>query len=121
MREAGRGGERVRAQVLPRSTFAIFQYLGHIVAAERSGRITLQSADATGRGPLFDDQLFDIAIDANAVGDCFLDVAYGGHNYCVPEHGARNTKRILGLLAQLIALSTSLSGIPVTQQVQLIQ
>jgi hypothetical protein len=116
-----RNGERVRAQVLPRSTFAIFQYLGHIVAAERSGRIKLASEEATGHEPLFDDQLFDIAIDGNAAGDCFLFVAYGSHNYCVPEHGARNTKRILGLLAQLIALSTSLSGIPVTQQVQLIQ
>jgi hypothetical protein len=117
----GGAGERVKAQVLPRSTFAIFQFLGHIVAAERSGRIKLQSEEATGHEPLFDDQLFDIAIDAGSPGDCFLDVTYGGHNYCVPEHGARNTKRILGLLAQLIALSTSLSGIPVTQQVQLIQ
>ena len=115
-----RNGERVRTQILPRSTFAIFQYLGHVVAAERSGRIRLQSNEATGYGPLFDDQLFDIAIDGNAAGDCFLYVTYAGHNYCVPQHGARNTKRILGLLAQLIALSTSISAIPVTQQVQLI-
>jgi hypothetical protein len=116
-----RNGERVRTQILPRSTFAIFQFLGHIVAAERSGRVKLQSNEATGYGPLFDDQLFDIAIDGSAAGDCFLFVTYGAHNYCVPEHGARNTKRILGLLAQLIALSTSITSIPVTQQVQLIQ
>ncbi len=51
-----RNGERVRTQVLPRSTFAIFQYLGHIVAAERSGRITFASEEATGRAPLFDDR-----------------------------------------------------------------
>jgi hypothetical protein len=112
-------GAQVKLQVLPRSTFAIFQFLGHIVAAEQIGHIKLQSMDAIGRPPLADDELFDI--NDSSKGGCFLDVNYSGRDYCVPENGARNTKRILGLLAQLIALSTSLSGIPITQQVQLVR
>jgi hypothetical protein len=116
-------GALVKLQVLPRSTFAIFQFLGHIVAAEvaaeQTGHIKLQSVDAIGHAPLADDELFDV--EAGSKGGCFLDVNYSGRDYCVPEDGARNTKRILGLLAQLIALSTSLSGIPITQQVQLVR
>jgi hypothetical protein len=114
-----KSGAQVKLQVLPRSTFAIFQFLGHIVAAEQIGHIKLQSMDAIGRAPLADDELFDI--NDSSKGGCFLDVNYSGRDYCVPENGARNTKRILGLLAQLIALSTSLSGIPITQQVQLVR
>jgi hypothetical protein len=116
-------GATVKLQVLPRSTFAIFQFLGHIVAAEvaaeQTGHIKLQSTDAIGHAPLADDELFDV--EAGSKGGCFLDVNYSGRDYCVPEDGARNTKRILGLLAQLIALSTSLSSIPITQQVQIVR
>ena len=42
---------------------------------------------------------------ASLGGDCFLTVNYGGANYCVPT-SALNTKRILGLLVQLLALNT---------------
>lgn len=114
-------GERVKLQVLPRSTFAIFQFLGHVVAAELAAQqagVKLQSPDAIGLPPLADDELF--AINDSTGGGCFLSVNYGGRNYCVPEDGARNTKRILGLLAQLIALNTSLRAIPITQEVQLL-
>ena len=112
-------GELVKLQVLPRSTFAIFQFLGHVVAAQDKGVVRLQSEDAIGHAPLKDDALF--VVNDGSGGGCFLDVDYGGKSYCVPEDGARNTKRILGLLAQLIALSTSLSSIAATPQVQVIQ
>ena len=112
-------GETVRLQVLPRSTFAIFQFLGHIVAAQENGRIKLESAEAIGHPPLDDDRLF--VVNEGTGGACFLAVNYAGRNYCVPQEGARNTKRILGLLAQLIALNTSLRAIPITQQVQVLR
>ena len=50
---------------------------------------------------------------------CFLTVDYGGKGYCVPD-SALNTKRILGLLAQLLALSTTVQDVGITQQVQLL-
>jgi hypothetical protein len=118
-----KSGVQVKLQVLPRSTFAIFQFLGHIVAAEvaaeQTGHVKLRSTEAIGQPPLADDELFDV--EDGPRGGCFLDVNYSGRDYCVPENGARNTKRILGLLAQLIALSTSLGGIPITPQVQIIR
>jgi hypothetical protein len=112
-------GQTVKLQVLPRSTFAIFQFLGHIVAAQEKGHIKLESPEAIGNAPLDDDRLFVIT-DGSGSG-CFLSVNYASRNYCIPEDGARNTKRILGLLAQLIALNTSLRAIPITQQVQILR
>jgi hypothetical protein len=44
-------------------------------------------------------------------------VDYEGLNYCVPAEGAANTKRILGLLVQLIALNTSVEDIAITPNV----
>jgi hypothetical protein len=113
-------GEIVTAHVYPRSTFSIFQYLGRLVAAGDAGQINLITEQAKGHAPLEDDTLF--AVTANAApfgGDCFLTVDYGGSNYCVPA-SALNTKRILGLLVQLLALNTSIRDVGITQQVQLL-
>ncbi|MGO9132762.1 MAG: hypothetical protein ACLP8A_01765 [Methylovirgula sp.] len=109
-------GTRVTLKVLPRSTFAIFQFLGRLVATQEP--ILLTSQDAIGRGPLVDQKLF--VVTNGSPGGCFLETVYGGQHYCVPDN-ALNTKRILGLLAQLIALNTSVNELPFTPQVQLVR
>jgi len=113
-----REGREVKLQVFPRSTFAIFQYLGRIVAAGDAGVITLRTADAIGAGALQDDKLFVLSRSGPA--SCFVSVDYGGGGYCVPDD-AINTKRILGLLAQLLALNTSVRDISLTPEVRLLQ
>jgi hypothetical protein len=113
-------GKLVTAHVFPRSTFSIFQYLGRLVAAGDEGQIKLITDQAKGHAPLEDDTLFAVTTAAAPLGgDCFLTVAYGGGNYCVPT-SALNTKRILGLLVQLLALNTSIRDVGITQQVQLL-
>ena len=109
-------GQLVKAHVFARSTFSIFQYLGRIVAAGEAGKIKLMTPQAIGHAPLEDDTLF--AVNTGGGGDCFLSVDYG-QTYCVPEN-ALNTKRILGLLAQLLALNTSVRDVSITPQVQLL-
>ncbi len=110
-------GKMVTAHVFPRSTFSIFQYLGRLVAAGAEGQIKLITDRATGHAPLEDDTLFEVTTATAPVsGDCFLTVDYGGANYCVPA-SALNTKRILGLLVQLLALNTSIRDIGITQHV----
>jgi hypothetical protein len=106
-------------KVYPRSTFSIFQYLGRLVAEGDAGRIQLTTDEARGKPPLFDDTLFSV-VPAGAGGGCFLLVDYAGRSYCVPEEGALNTKRILGLLAQLLALNTSVRDITNIPQVQVL-
>ncbi len=124
-------GKRVEARVVSRSTFSIFQYLGRLVAEGEAGQIKLQTPQAVGAPPLRDDTLFAVSSGGDGLfglnggdvgvkgGDCFLSVAYGGRGYCVPD-SALNTKRILGLLAQLLALNTSVQDVGITQQVQLL-
>ena len=113
-----REGRLVRLQVFPRSTFAIFQYLGRIVAAGEAGEIKLRTPEAIGHGALQDDRLF--VLNRSGPGSCFVAVDYGGGGYCVPDD-AINTKRILGLLAQLLALNTSVRDISLTPEVRLLQ
>ena len=113
-----RGGHRVTLRVVTRSTFSIFKYLGRILAAGDAGRIRLGSDDAVDRGPLRDEYLF--VVDHELSGDCYLATEYEGQIYCVPKEGAANTKRIIGLLTQLIGLNTSISDIPLTQSVRVL-
>ncbi|MGD0187257.1 MAG: hypothetical protein ABSC25_18680 [Roseiarcus sp.] len=124
-------GKRVEARVVSRSTFSIFQYLGRLVAEGEAAQIKLQTPQAVGTPPLQDDTLFAVSSGGDGLlgltgGDvglkgagCFLTVDYGGKGYCVPD-SALNTKRILGLLAQLLALSTTVQDVGITQQVQLL-
>jgi hypothetical protein len=109
----------VRVTVIPRSVFAIFQFLGRILAAGQPARITLYSPQAIDQPPLADKYLFDV--EENGPGPCFLSVDYEGVNYCIPLQGAENTKRILSILTQLLALNTSIQDIPVTPLVQSLQ
>ena len=104
---------------MPRSTFAIFQYLGRIVAAGERGWILLHSDEAIGQPPLRDEYLFAIA--EGLAGPCFVSTLYEGRFYCVPQDGAPNTKRVLGLLTQLIALNTSITDISVSPTVRILQ
>jgi len=113
-------GVPVKVNVFPRSTFAIFQYLGRIVAGGEEHEVNLRTPEAIGQPPLDDDDLFVVTRGGKG-GACFLSVDYAGQTYCVPQDGALNTKRILGLLAQLIALNTSIRDIAITPQVQLLQ
>jgi hypothetical protein len=112
-------GQKVTARVSPRSTFSIFQYLGRLLAAGDEGQIQLLTDQARGHAPLEDDTLFSVTAGAAPNGGgCFLTVDHGG-TYCVPD-SALNTKRILGLLVQLLALNTSIRDVGITQQVQLL-
>jgi hypothetical protein len=115
----GQNGEHVQLTVSPRSAFAIFQFLGRIVAAGERGWIRLYSEDAIDQPPMRDEYLFVVQTGAST--GCFLDMDYEGERYCVPLIGAANTKRILSLLTQLIALNTSISDIPVTPSVRVLQ
>ena len=92
----GHEGARVELHIMPRSAFAIFKYLGRIVAGGERQRITLFSAEAIDRPPFNDDQLF--VVEEGAIAGCFVSEFFEGKFYCVPQEGAVNTKRILGLL-----------------------
>jgi hypothetical protein len=112
------GGEPVKLIIMPRSPFGIFQYLGRIAASGERGRIILQSPEAIDAPPFRDEVLFEV--DNGTQGECYLSVGFKAQDYCIPER-AINSKRILGLLTQLIALNTAISDVPVTPTVRVVQ
>ena len=69
--------------------------------------------------PSEDRHILTVARDSSI--GCFAEVVFGGEYYCVPMRGAENTKRIIGLLAQLIALNTNTLDLSITPTVRLSQ
>ena len=55
----------------------------------------------------------------NMGGECFVHTWFIDGDYCVPEQAA-TTKRIFGLLAQLIAIQTAANDLSITPVVRVI-
>ena len=113
-----RTGEPVAIEIRPRSTFEIFNYLGGLVRAGDDGLVQLSNQDDAGLNVEQDNILFLVTQGGGQ--PCFVDVAYAGASYCVPDGSAPNTTRILGLLAQLLALNTTVSDLPATPSVRIV-
>jgi hypothetical protein len=97
-------------EISTRSTYGIYQYLGRILAEKAMGQVRL---DGTGR-----DDAQVLTIIEGGTTPCFTEVEDAGKHYCVPAEGAENTKRIISLLAQLLALKTPQSDLPFTPTVR---
>jgi hypothetical protein len=105
----------IKYEIVPRSTFGIYQFLGRILALQQADLLVL-------RGTLYqrEDRRI-LAVERTGTGGCLVDVAFEEEFYCIPLHGAENTKRIMGLLAQLVALNTSTLDLAITPTVRAIQ
>lgn len=123
--EAGKGGASnsvqfasgparrgpVEFEITTRSTFGIYRFLGRILAARMTEEIRLRDSRSY---PGDDPRLLAVTQDAST---CFVDLVYEGEHYCVPDR-ADNTKRIFGLLAQLLALKTTVQDLGITPVVR---
>jgi hypothetical protein len=104
----------VKYEIIPRSTFGIYQFLGKILAQQQEDYLTI-------RGTLYSTEDRRIlAVDRHGMGGCLVDINFEEEYYCVPMHGAENTKRILGLLAQLLALNTDISDLAITPTARIV-
>jgi hypothetical protein len=87
----------------------------------------MDSAGAIGRGrlpqlktaPVAEDRFLITVVPDNSQA-CFVHTWFFDGHYCVPE-SATNTKRIFGLLAQLIAITTNATDLSITPIVRIIQ
>lgn len=100
----------VEFEITTRSTFGIYRYLGRILAAGMTEEIRLRDSRSY---PGEDPRLLAVSQD----GSCFVSLVYEGQHYCVPDR-ADNTKRIFGLLAQLLALKTTVQDLGITPVVR---
>ena len=105
----------VQYEIVPRSTFGIYQFLGRILRTHQENALLL-------RGSRFlpEDRRI-LAIERTGTGGCLVDINFEDEYYCVPVRGAENTKRIMGLLSQLVALNTSTLDLAITPTVRALQ
>jgi hypothetical protein len=101
----------LRFEITTRSVYGIYQFLGRIV---RTGEpILLRGKSLDGA----DARLLTIQ-HRDVWGSCFVALQFEGNSYCVPHEGADNTKRVFGLLTQLLALNTLVGDLAITPTVR---
>src|SRR5271155_4316982 len=117
-------------KISPRSAYGVFEFLGKLIKVrrdhpERSANAFLppdrpEILNLPSLTTVEDDQDVIRVLLNNGPTDCFSHTWFIDGDYCVPESAA-NTKRIFGLLAQLIAIETSASALSITPIVRVIQ
>jgi hypothetical protein len=121
---------RLQFEILPRSAYAIYQFLGKLLRQQNGGlefdesqipeyirKEDIRPELSTVRE---DKQLLNVVLN-QSTSACFAETRFIDGYYCVPEEGSANTKRIFGLLAQLLALQTSASDLAITPTVHTVQ
>jgi hypothetical protein len=107
-------GKRQAIEIILRSPYQMFQYLGGMLA---SGKNTV--LNGTDPGQIAGRPI--LVVTKGDGGPCFTKVAYSGADYCVPNEGSENTKRVFTLIDQILALNTTAEDLPVTDSVRIIQ
>jgi len=126
----------LKFKILTRSTNSIYQFLGKILReeirarqAEAGAEVQIHAYLPPGREderlPVLsttrdDSKLLNI-VPADGRPECFVHTYFIDGDYCVPERGSSNTKRIFSLLAELLALKTQASELAITPAVRIIQ
>ena len=121
---------QLQFEILPRSAYAIYQFLGKLLRQQNGGlefdesQIPEYIRKEDIRPELStvkeDKQLLNVVLN-QSTSECFAETRFIDGYYCVPEEGSANTKRIFGLLAQLLALQTSASDLAITPTVHTVQ
>ena len=87
----------IQYELMPRSVFGIFQFLGRILKLRKDEALKL-------RNTIYQDEDRRIlAISHDRSIPCDFTVTYHSEYYCIPQKGAQNTKRILTVLAYLLS------------------
>jgi hypothetical protein len=114
-------------RIVPRSAYAIFQFLGKILRETTRGVEVSEGAYLPREDealPLLstireDERLLNVQL--NTAEPCFVDTQFIEGTYCVPERSSANTKHIFSLLSQLIALQTTAADLAITPTVRVVQ
>lgn len=117
----------IKFRIIPRSAYGVFEFLGLLMKLQREGYKPPPNALrpwVADMPPLLatvgNEPLIDVVQDQNYNGRCFVHSWFNDGDYCVPDN-ATTTKRIFGLLAQLIAIQTAASDLSITPIVRVIQ
>ena len=115
--------------ITPRSAYGVFVFLGTLMKMQREHLEPSRYAfippnrSYAAEPPVLETVHEDpalITVMQNLGGQCFVHTWFEDGDYCVPEQ-AVTTKRIFGLLAQLIAIQTAAADLSITPVVRVIQ
>jgi hypothetical protein len=116
-------------RIVPRSAYGVFEFLGQLMKMQREKIGPAPDAyippgrDDVTEPPILatvHDDKYLITVLQNIGGNCFVHTWFNDGDYCVPEQAA-TTKRIFGLLAQLIAIQTAATDLSITPTVRIIE
>jgi hypothetical protein len=123
----------VTFRIIPRSAYGVFEFLGTLIKMQSEDfkwdakaynppnvdreRLSERPHLASVNG---DQDLITVVHGRDVDGRCFSHTWFYDGDYCVPEN-ATNTKRIFGLLAQLIAIQTAAADLSITPLVRIVQ
>lgn len=119
----------ITVRIVPRSAYGVFEFLGALMKVRRQHLEGLDrpyipaNRDEVAESPTLatvheDPNLMTVSL--NLGGQCFVHTWFNDGDYCVPEEAA-TTKRIFGLLAQLIAIQTAATDLSITPVVRVLQ
>jgi hypothetical protein len=114
---------------VPRSAYGVFEFLGTIMKMRRQHMLPSPAAyipfnrKSVVEPPILEtvhEDPYLMMVSQNLGGDCFVHTWFEDGEYCVPDQAA-TTKRIFGLLAQLIAIQTAATDLSITPVVRILQ
>jgi len=118
-----------KIRIIPRSAYGVFEFLGTLMKMQKRHMTPSRFAyipptreyatEVPVLETVHDDPNLITVVQALG-GECFVHTWFEDGDYCVPEQ-ATTTKRIFGLLAQLIAIQTSANDLSITPIVRITQ
>jgi hypothetical protein len=115
--------------IVPRSAYGVFEFLGTLMKIQQQHVAPAPYAyippnrEYAAEPPVLQTFHEDpplMTVVRNLGGTCFVHTWFEDGDYCVPDE-ATTTKRIFGLLAQLIAIETAPADLSITPVVRVIQ
>jgi len=119
----------VQFRIIPRSAFGVFKFLGKLIKMQLDPPEQQTAYIPPGRpvdevaAPILWTDINDpyvIKVLQGSGSNCFVHTWFKDADYCVPDD-ANTTKSIFSLLAQLIAIQTSVTDLSITSLVRVVQ
>jgi hypothetical protein len=108
-------GTLTGVELVVRSPFAIFQYLGRILATDSQQQVVLKGRERTGNESA-NPQVLTVVSGFGP--SCFAEAWYHGASYCVPMEGTENTKQIFTLLRAVLATNIAATDLNATPTIR---
>jgi hypothetical protein len=108
----------VQVEVIFRSTYGIFQYLGGLLNLPADQQPTLKDYGVRGEF-ITPGRFFNVTDGVGVLDDCFTAVTFESKRFCAPRDGdgSETTRQIFSILTTLVALKQTPGDLPAAQSI----